>query len=78
MCLTVKMLGQGPITQVEMEQMPTILNDAKSDAEKNGIRLECRLQTLQYGDFLKKYAPQRFKLGKFTTDDMRLRVEELP
>jgi hypothetical protein len=46
----------GPITQVEQEEMATILADAKADAMKSGVTMSTSLVTMEYCDFLSRCA----------------------
>ena len=49
-------LQGGPITQVEQEEMAGILADAKADALKSGVTMNTNLVTMEYCDFLTRYA----------------------
>ena len=53
--LEVGCINGGPITQVEQEEMSRILNEAKSDAAKSGVKMITRLATMSYCDLLQKY-----------------------
>ena len=45
----------GTITQVEQQEMPRILDEAKSDAAKSGVKINTRLATMSYCDFLARF-----------------------
>jgi hypothetical protein len=53
--LLVVCINGGPITQVEQEEMSTILTDAKSDAAASGVTLNYTLQTMSYYTFVSKF-----------------------
>lgn len=44
------------ITQLEQEEMPTLLAEATSDAAKSGVKLLTRSSNMSYCDFLAEYA----------------------
>ena len=52
--LTVCLQG-GMITQVEQEEMPRLLSEAKSDAEKSGVKLLYSSRNMSYCEFLEDY-----------------------
>ena len=45
----------GPVTQVEQEEMPRILTEAKSDALKKHVTMKTRMEVMDYTDFLEEY-----------------------
>ena len=53
--LEVGCIDGGPITQVEQEEMLRILSEAKADAAKSGVKMNTRLATMNYCEFLSRY-----------------------
>ena len=53
--LEVGCIDGGPITQVEQEEMLRILSEAKADAAKSGVKMNTRLTTMNYCEFLSRY-----------------------
>ena len=45
----------GPVTQVEAEEMVTIVNEARKDAAKSHLKVRIQLITISYYDFLQEY-----------------------
>ena len=43
------------ITQIEQEEMPRLLSEAKSDAEKSGVKLLYSSRNMSYCEFLEEY-----------------------
>ena len=48
-------LQGGMITQIEQEEMPRLLSEAKSDAEKSGVKLLYSSRNMSYCEFLEDY-----------------------
>ena len=56
--LEVGCINGGPITQVEQEEMATILADARDDAAKSGVLMSPSMSTMSYCHFLARFEPQ--------------------
>ena len=55
MTLEVVCINGGPITQVEQEEMATILADAKADAAKSDVSMSTSMATMSYCQFLASF-----------------------
>ena len=55
MTLEVVCINGGPITQVEQEEMATILADAKADAAKSDVPMSTSMATMSYCQFLASF-----------------------
>ena len=45
----------GAITQLEQREMPTILRDARADAEQTGVRCFFDIKPMTFFDFVQKF-----------------------
>lgn len=52
--LEIVCIDGGLVTQVEQQEMPGIVRDARLDAEQSGVRCFCEIQPMSFYDFTRR------------------------